>query len=237
MKPLFQQIWHGDSIELCNKFKPGSVDCIITDPPFGVDNLSNFANTPEGKLYARKIANDQSPEIAISVFNRVMDALLPKAAENADMYIFTVSEVLAEWINVAKSMSRHGFNYKALLVWEKSGPGMGDLISWGQGTEFILFLKKGRRVSTAKRRSSVLHVPVIPAAQLIHPHEKPTELLFHFIEHSTDKHDFIVDPFGGSASLARAARKTDRSAVCIEMDENNYKLAKDKFDTEEEGLL
>lgn len=28
------QIWHGDSIELCQKFKPNSVDCIITDPPF-----------------------------------------------------------------------------------------------------------------------------------------------------------------------------------------------------------
>lgn len=30
--PDVHQIWHGDSRELCDKFK--WVDCIITDPPF-----------------------------------------------------------------------------------------------------------------------------------------------------------------------------------------------------------
>ena len=65
---LYHQIWHGDSIELCEKFKPGRVNCIITDPPFGVDNLSNSSITEAGKKYARKIANDESPEIAIDVF-------------------------------------------------------------------------------------------------------------------------------------------------------------------------
>lgn len=28
------QMWHGDSIELCKKFKPGRVNAVITDPPF-----------------------------------------------------------------------------------------------------------------------------------------------------------------------------------------------------------
>lgn len=34
MKPLFQQIWQGDSVEHCQRFKAGSVNCIVTDPPF-----------------------------------------------------------------------------------------------------------------------------------------------------------------------------------------------------------
>lgn len=34
MTKLIHDIWHGDSIELCEKFKPGRVDCVITDPPF-----------------------------------------------------------------------------------------------------------------------------------------------------------------------------------------------------------
>lgn len=233
-KPLFQQIWHGDSRELCNRFKLGSVNCVITDPPFGVDNQSNMAVTQEGKQYARKIANDESPEVAIRVFGEVMDVLLPRTAPDCDLYVFTAYQVLKEWLHMLDNLGgRYGFIRKAILVWEKDGPGMGDLDSWGQGHEFIVFLKKGRRPSSDRRRSGVLHVPQIRPKDLIHPHEKPTALLELLIKHSTDQRDFIVDPFGGSGSLARAARNTQRSAVCIEYDETNYKLALDKFEGHE----
>lgn len=227
---LVHQIWQGDSVDLCKKFKPGRVDCVITDPPFGVDNLSNMAVTKDGKKYARKIANDESPEVAMRVFNQVMDSLLPRTAQDCDLYIFTAYQVLKEWIALADTLQRHSFTRKAILVWEKDGPGMGDLGSWGMGHEFIIFLKKGRREKTAVRRSGVLHVPQLRPAQLIHPHEKPTPLLELFIKHSTDRGDFLVDPFGGSGSLVRAAQRTGRSAVSIELDPMNFKLALKKLE-------
>ena len=239
MAPLVHQIWQGDSRELCQKFKPGCVNCVITDPPFGVDNLSNMATTAEGKQYARKIANDESPEVAMRVFTEVMDVLLPKTADDSDLYVFTAYQVLKEWLLFLDDLgSRHGFVRKAVLVWEKDGPGMGDLDSWGQGHEFIIFLKKGRRPSSDTRRSGVIHVPQLRPTQLIHPHEKPLPLLEMFIRHSTNQGDFIVDPFGGSGSLVRAAQRTGRSAVAIEYDEENYNLAKRKLEEGEgEGLF
>lgn len=234
LKPLFHQIWHGDSRELCQRFKPGSVDCVITDPPFGVDNQSNMAVTNEGKNYARKIANDESPEVAMQVFREVMDVLLPKTAPDADLYVFTAYQVLKEWLGLVDEIgAKHGFVRKAVLVWEKDGPGMGDLDSWGQGHEFVLFLKKGRRQASDKRRNGVLHVPQLRPKDLIHPHEKPTALLELFLKHSTDKRGFVVDPFGGSGSLARAARNIERSAVCIEYDEMNHRLAVEKLEGSE----
>jgi adenine-specific DNA-methyltransferase len=234
---LVQQIWHGDSVELCERFKPGRVNCIVTDPPFGVDNQSNMAVTAGGKEYARKIANDESPEQAIKVFHDVMRVLLPKTSNNCDMYIFTAHQVLKEWLQVADDLAPYGFHRKALLIWEKDGPGMGDLNSWGMGHEIIIFLKKGNRAATAPRRSGVLHVPQLRPKDLIHPHEKPVPLLQMLLKHSTSEGDFVVDPFGGSGSLARAAREIDRSAVAIELDEKNYKLSLDKFNSQEEGLL
>lgn len=234
MTRLVHEIWHGDSIELCDRFKPGRVNCVITDPPFGVDNLSNMATTEGGKLHARKIANDESPEQAMRVFEQVMDVLLPRTASNADLYIFTAYQVLKEWLQLSDDLSRHNFSRKAVLVWEKDGPGMGDLDSWGQGHEFIIYLKKGRRERSDMRRSGVLHVPQVRPDKLIHPHEKPLPLLELLIKHSTNKGDFLVDPFGGSGSLVRAARRTDRSAVSIELDEMNYDLALKSL-TEGEG--
>lgn len=235
MKPV-HDIWHGDSRILCERFKVGSVSSVITDPPYGVDNQSNSSVTKEGKAHATKIANDESPEIAIKVFNEVMDVLLPRTASNSDLYVFTSYQVLEEWLGVARKLDRHGFKRKAVLVWEKSGPGMGDLNSWGQGHEFCIYLKKGNRVLSDKRRSGVIHIQQLPPSKLIHPHEKNTALLELLLKASTDKGDFVVDPFGGSGSLVRAARNIGRNAVSIELDEERYKSALDKLNTQEQGF-
>lgn len=236
---LVHQIWHGDSVDLAQRFKPGRVDCIVTDPPFGVNNQSNMAVTEHGKEYARKIANDESPEQAIKTFKDVMDQLLPKTAEHSDCYVFTSYQVLSDWLVMTDNfMPHYGFSRKAVLVWEKDGPGMGDLnCPWGMGSEFILFFQKGRREKQSKRRNSVIHIPQLRPNQLIHPHEKPEPLLELLIKASTSEGDFIVDPFGGSGSLVRAARNCNRSAVAMEYNLKNYKLAKRKLESKEESMF
>lgn len=237
MPPLVHQIWHGDSAELSGRFKDGRVNCVITDPPFGVDNQSNMAQTEAGKKYARKIANDESPEVAIKTFKAVMDALLPKTSTDCDLYVFTSYQVLSDWLVMTDEyLPSHGFQRKAILVWRKDGPGMGDLnCPWGMGCEFILFFQKGRRDKSTTRRNSVMDFPQLRPNELIHPHEKPLPLLEALITASTKKGDFIVDPFGGSGSLVRAAQRVGRSAVAMEYDEENYKLAKHKLETGEGG--
>lgn len=227
-----QDIWHGDSRELCQKLKK-NVNCVITDPPFGVDNKSNSAVTVEGKANARKIANDETPEKAIQVFNEVMDVLLPKTVDDADLYIFTAHQVLKEWLAVADSLGRHGYTRSGILVWEKTGPGMGDTDSWGMSHEFIIFLKKGRRLRSDKRRSGVIHVPQVRPDKLIHPHEKPAGLYELLLKHSTDEGDLAVDPFGGSGVLARACKNTRRSGLSMEYDKLNFDRAREALHSNE----
>lgn len=234
------QIWHGDSAELTKRFQAKKqVACIITDPPFGVDNISNQAVTEDGKKWARKIANDESPEVAIATFKAVMDSLLPATKDDCDLYIFTSYQVLSDWLVMTDEyLPQHGFKRKAVLVWEKDGPGMGDTeCPWGMGSEFILFFQKGRRPKSAKRRNSVIRTPQVRPNKLIHPHEKPTVLLEVLLQASTVEGDFVVDPFGGSGSLVRAAKKCGRNAVAIEYDEHNYNLAKEALETGEDGLF
>lgn len=235
---LVHQIWHGDSVELAHKFHAKRrIQSVITDPPFGVDNLSNMAETAAGKKYARKIANDESPAVAMAIFTKVMEAMIPGMKDESDIYIFTAHQVLEEWLTFTRDLlGPHGFKRKAVLVWEKDGPGMGDLQSWGMGCEFILYYKRGSRERSDTRRNNVLHLPQLRPNQLIHPHEKPTALLELLIKHSTDKGDFVVDPFGGSGSLVRAARNVGRSAVSIELDEENYRLASEKLNQGDVGF-
>jgi adenine-specific DNA-methyltransferase len=219
-------IWLGDSIELVKKFKPETIQSVITDPPFGVDNQSNMAVTEAGKEYATKIMNDESPEQAWSIFSQVMENLIPALKQESDIYIFTAHQVLEEWLSWTRVLlGDHGFTRKAVLVWQKDGPGMGDLQSWGMGCEFILYYKRGSRERTDARRNNVLSFPQIRPGELIHPHEKPEPLLELLVKHSTSPGDWIVDPFGGSGSLVRAARKLGRNSIGIELDPVRHERA------------
>jgi adenine-specific DNA-methyltransferase len=230
------QIWHGKSEELGQRFN--WIDCIITDPPFGVDNQSNQSVTPEGKEYARKIANDETPEVAIETFHRVMSVLLPKLKDDADCYVFTSHQVLKEWLIMLDDfMPQFGLRRKAILMWKKDGPGMGDLnCPWGMGMEYIMYFQKGRREKTGTRMNSIIEGPQVRPDKLLHPHEKPGWLLELLMKQSTNPGEFLVDPFGGSGSLVRAARNCGRNAVAIEYDKKNYDLAVKELNTSQAGF-
>jgi tRNA G10 N-methylase Trm11 len=70
--PANQFLWKGMSENEVKRLKPKTMRSIITDPPFGVDNQSNSSVTPEGKDFAQKILNDESPEVAQANFRLVM---------------------------------------------------------------------------------------------------------------------------------------------------------------------
>lgn len=239
MPRLIQDVWHGKSEELALRFhaKRG-IQCVITDPPFGVDNQSNSAVTPDGKMQARKIANDETPEIAMANFERVMSALIPGMKDNSDIYVFTSYQVVEEWLEFTRVLfAPFGFKRKAIGFWVKDGPGMGDLESWGNGYEYILYYKRGNRPRSTPRCNLIFNESQVRPNKLIHPHEKPTGLLRKMIEASTDKGDLLVDPFGGSGSLARACRECDRSGISMEMDEYNAGVAKKSLEMAEAALF
>lgn len=210
------ELWHGDSLELVPKIdRP--VNCVITDPPYGVDFVSRRAETPAGKKWVEEIANDDDMDTAIELFDNVMDVLLPKCAPQAELYVFTRWDVVDTWIRVVRDLGRHGFTYKMLLVWDKGIPGMGDIdANWGCGHELILYCKRGLR-EVPYRRSGIIAVDKVHTTKLIHPTEKPVPLLEKFVEMSTDPGDLVVDPFAGSGSTVVAARNLGRDAIGIEL--------------------
>jgi DNA modification methylase len=213
------------------------IKAVITDPPFGVDNQSNMAVTEAGKKAARKIANDESPEIAIATFKAVMNSLVPAMVQDSDIYVFTSYQVIKEWLVMCDDFfDPFGFKRDSIIVWGKDGPGMGDLENpFGMGLEFVLFYRRGRQAKRVQRRNAILQIPQLRPDELIHPHEKPLPLLELFLRASSDPGDWVVDPFGGSGSLARAGRNVDRNIVCIEYDEYNAAEALRKYEATASG--
>jgi DNA modification methylase len=216
-------IFHQDSRTAGDVLRQlGSVNAIITDPPYGVDYRSRHATTPTGLKYVKDVSNDRDLANAISLFDEVMDVWLPYATALSELYVFTRWDIVGEWIEVVRGLSRHGFKYKMLLVWDKGEPGTGDIDNnWGCGHELIIYAKKGLRRAPF-RRSGVLHFDKVAPSKIIHPTEKPVSMLEELVKFSTDKGEIVGDPFSGSGAVSVACRNTGRNSIAFETDEAHY---------------
>lgn len=204
------------------------INSIVTDPPYGVAFQSGFAKTLQGRLYARKpIANDESIAVAAEVFLLAMTPLCESLADHADVYVFTSWAVMDKFVLAVNSLP--GLTVRNVLVWEKGWPGLGDLdANWANSFELIIYAKKGRR-PLPERRPSVIAIDRLPSGKMIHPTEKPVELIELLLRMSTNPGDLVVDPFAGSGSTLLAARNMGRNAIGYEIDEEHYRRASNRL--------
>lgn len=210
-------IVHGDARDYIGKIKT-PINCVITDPPYGMDFQSNFAKTPEGIKNTAKIENDGDLVQALNLCESILGAIIPKLADEADLYIFTAWHIIDTWLPFLRNL-HPDLQVKQMIVWEKGWPGLGDLVgNWGCGHELIVYMKKGRR-PVRERRSAVIHTDKPVPQKQIHPTEKPVGLLRELIKMSTNPGDLVVDPFSGSGSTSVAAMELGRDSLAFEIDE------------------
>lgn len=214
-------ILQGDSRAVIPEILPEwpKIDCLLTDPPYGVAFQSTFGKKQEDiEKYQQKIHDDDDPETAIKSFDETLRACLPFMNDVCEIYVFSDWDVAEWWKPYLRTLIEHDIRLMQLIIWEKGYPGLGDFTyNWGQGHEFIYYLKKGNR-PVPYRRSGVLHIDKVRPGTNIHPTEKPQGLLNILIEYSTDPGQFVFDPYAGSGSTVLAAAGLGREALGIERD-------------------
>lgn len=200
---MFQnKIIFGDCISVMKDFPNSHFDLIITDPPYG-DNIAYGWNN-------KTIANNENPLINCQALVECYRVL----KRNKSLYLFTNWKhypFLTEFI-----LKYTKFKIRHLLVWKKHNFGLGW--AFRHQYELILVLEKGKPKYNLTNFSDVQTSSHINHNKTSHPHEKPVDLLIKMIEHSSKKGDLILDPFAGSGATCKAAEKTDRKWLGIEID-------------------
>jgi DNA modification methylase len=199
-------IRNGDCLAVLPTLSAESVDAVITDPPYGISYQSNSrVKTPKLK----RIANDDQPFIWW-----LYDAYRV-TKEGGALLCFCRWDV-QETFRLAIELA--GYTVKSQVIWDKGGTGCGDLhAQFSPRHEVIWFAVKGKFAFPDHRPASVLTVSKVPPTTLLHPNQKPIELMEQLVEFVTTPGDLVLDPFTGSGSTGVACAKSARQFIGIEM--------------------
>ena len=204
MTPYFDdgqiQIWHADCRDVLPTIEPGTVDLVLTDPPYGIALQEHGRNG-----YDWTVLGDDDQSLG-----------------------HLVLESCRHWpiITFASPKKPWPGQWRQHLVWDK-GPAVGGggdpKTCWKSTWELVQVT--GTPVLNGSRDSAVLTYWVGQRDYHDHPCQKPVALLSYLIRKATGPDDLILDPFMGSGSTLRAAKNLGRKAIGIEIEERYVEIA------------
>lgn len=200
-------LYHGDCLEILPTLAAGSVDAVITDPPYGIGFKSH------GQLFraSKEIAGDDSISVVMHVLSLTEGT--PTACFYSAYHPLPVS-------------------WRSILVWSK-GPqvGIGGDRETCWKRDFEMIGVRSNLPLNGGRDSSVLSAyPAMVRKPSGHFAEKPVELITYLVMKLTQPNEVVLDPFMGSGTTGVACVQTGRSFIGIEIDKGYFDIAKARIE-------
>lgn len=210
------QVIQGDCLDVMRGMDAASVDAVVCDPPYGIAYQSSW-RTDKAK---RKppIANDAHPFI----WWLYPAYQLTKPGGCLVCFCHWREAEAFRWaIEIA------GYTIKSQVIWDREWHGMGDLRGqFAPQHDVIWFAAKGKYTFPGTRPKSVLRSARITGEALVHPTEKPVDLMRQCVRSVTPPGGTVLDPFTGSGSTGCAAVLEGFDFVGIEMDAEYCEIAR-----------
>lgn len=223
-------LYHGDCLETLIGIPEGSIDAVITDPPFSSGARTDAGKSARGAMTrGAKWSDDwfSHDNMATHGFLYLMrlvgSALLRVCADNSNGHFFIDWRM---YPNLYGALESSGWVVKNLVVWDKKHFGMGT--NYRNQHELILYAEKGRFEFSNRGVGNVISSP--KAAAENHPTEKPVALLEKIITAATDEGVTVLDPFMGSATTGVACANLGRRFIGIEISRQYFDMACERIE-------
>ena len=225
------ELYQGDCLEIMKNIPDRSIDCIITDPPYNINQAKWDNEFPIG-LAIKECARLIKPNGNIVLFQGWSNA-------RDTMYLIEHSTnwVLQDWIIYDRIKGRGG---KKHLVSTRE-----DILWYSNGKDYIF----NKIPSTIKKKTGGLGLkngcefralsnvwtdisPIVPWSKerVAHPTQKPVQLMERCVQIWSNEGDTILDFTMGSGSTGVACRNLNRNFIGIELDPTYFQIAKDRIE-------
>lgn len=213
------KIHNMDCLDGLRLLETESVDCIITDPPYGISYQSARRTDKQERFDV--IDNDGQPFVWF-LFDSFR--VLKKGGAIICFCRWDTQEAFIS------AMTWAGFKIKSQVVWDRGNHGLGDLkAQFAPMHDVAIFAVKDNFSFPNGRPKSVIRVMRVSADKLVHPTEKPVELIRQLVETLSVTNALILDPFMGSGSTAVACHQTGRNFIGFEISKEYCEIANSRL--------
>lgn len=224
------QMWLGDCLDLMRDIPDGSVDMVITSPPYNLnEGMEHKGNSRigtatsawrGGKLqsgygeYSDCMPYEQYREWQKTVLN----AMWRKIKDNGAIFYNHKPRMV-------KGVSRLPFfsdlPIRQIIIWDRGSGFNHTGVNFTPSHEWIIIFAKPNFKLKSKSHSSIGDVWRVNAARKNdHPAPFPSEIPERILNACDG--ELILDPFSGSGTTAVAAQASGRRFICIEKEPGYY---------------
>jgi site-specific DNA-methyltransferase (adenine-specific) len=200
----------GDCLEVLKTLEDGSVDAVVTDPPYGIQFVKgNTGRVVAGRKSLRRngdpIVGDERP------FDPSPWLRWPCVMFGADHFRLRLPEggSFHAWDKKAHSTLNDSFSDVEFIWSSKRGK-----------SRIVSHLWKGVQQATEKGRPKY------------HVSQKPIAVMAQLIEWFTEPGDTVLDPYMGSGSTGVACVRTGRNFIGVEIDPTCHAIAERRIAAE-----
>jgi DNA modification methylase len=227
-------LYNEDCIRAMKRLANGSVDLILTDPPYNLGNFMKGRDTNLKKMRDNFFGAAGWDDLSFEEWEKSMDGFFEESArllkKGGAMLVFMSIIKVETLIRIAE---RHKLYYKTTGIWHKPNPMPRNMnLHFVNSTEAWVYLTYGRRTGTFNNGGKALHdfIEMGVAANGgrkfgKHPTRKPAALMDFFIQVLSNEGEMVLDPFMGSGSAGVAAIRNNRSFTGVEIDKAYFQMA------------
>jgi len=203
---LTQQVIQGDCKTVLQSLPDGSVDFVLTDPPY----LGRFKDRT-----GRTLANDDNPAAVVGAYTELY-RVLRRDSFCISFYGYPKLDAFVH------AWTEAGFDTVGHIVWPK--PYISSTRFVGVAHESAYILAKGKPQKPAHPLMDVQRWEY--SGNKAHPTEKAVSVLLPLIRSFSRPGDLVLDPFSGSGSTLVSAALAGRRYFGIELEAKYVELAR-----------
>lgn len=216
----------GSCFDILPNMPANEFDCILTDPPYGIDadQFGDMAST--GHKYG------DSFDYAMSCYKLVATEGFRVTKPQAHIYVFLDPRY---WHQISFEFTLAGWDvWPTPLIWNKLN-GMLPKPEYGprRTYEMILFASKGNR-KVLKVAPDVITCPMV--SERDHGAQKPVPLYVELLSRSCYPGQAVLDMFSGSGTIFPAANKLKLVATGMEAVKEYFGLGLSRMESLEDPL-
>lgn len=212
-----------------SEIEDGSVKLVIADPPYGAYGCHTTGN-PLGTSEKLVTCDGMDDESARALHFDLFNMAAPLMRQGGCLIVCRPGGYFdPPWlINMAQET---GWDCKHACGWRRGSPKLGNGFSpYTTGTERLLvFCRKGDELRNhdGSSRDDIFEVPQVRRrgpGKKRHAFGKPVELMEKLISKHSFPSEMVVEPFGASGPVTRAAIRLNRTWMYCERNHDNYKV-------------